>query len=237
THPRAPGLFATNALAPLVDAEIAPAVPVFGPADVAHHGTQGGANVGLFGKVPRDRVLERDEARFAALLGDVAPDAAIAKELARRPEHRLAADREEALLAIGVDAPDLEIAERPSPVEVGAVRRPAGGVGMDRGDFPARLADDRLARRSVFVGVRRASDAVLGVGLPVEIRRQLRQAAKARFALAHHTFGLLAAQQLPELAADHAHRLQQPRIGFTRSRRSERNDADRHAFGDHRPQE
>ena len=168
--------------------------------------------------MPRDGVLERDQPRFAPLLRDVAPDAAVAKELARRPEHRLAADRQEALLAIGVNAPDLEIAEWPSRVEMCAVRRPAGGVGMDRRDFPARLADDRLARRAMSLGVRRAPDAVLDVGLPVEVGRQLRQAAKARFALAHHTFGLLAAQELAELAADHAHGLQQPAIGLTRRR-------------------
>src|SRR5947208_978156 len=95
TQPRAPRLFATDAVAPRLDAEIAPAVPVLRPADVAHHGAQGGANIGLLSKVPRDGVLERDQPRFAPLLRDVAPDAAVAKELARRPEHPVAPDRPE----------------------------------------------------------------------------------------------------------------------------------------------
>src|SRR5262249_9046511 len=153
------------------------------------------------------------------------------------PEHRLAAKREEALLALRIDAAELEIAERPPRLKRRAMRGPARRIGMDRGHVPARPAEHRLARRAVRLGVRGARDTVLGGGRPIEVGRQLDQAAKTRLAFARHAFGLLAAQELAELAADDAYRLQQPRIGLARLRARERDDADRDAFAGHRTEE
>src|SRR5437016_580150 len=78
-------------------------------------------------------------------LGEFAADAAIAEEFARirtlSAEHRLAAHRQEAHFAVRVDAAHLEIAERLARLQRGAVRGPAGGVGMDRRPVPARFAE------------------------------------------------------------------------------------------------
>ena len=47
---------------------------------------------------------------------------------------------------------------------------------------------------------------------PVNVGGKLGQAAEARFALAQHRLGVLPLQELPDLAADHAHGLQQALI-------------------------
>jgi hypothetical protein len=134
-------------------------------------------------------VLQRHQALLAPALGGIAADAAIAEELAVHAEDRLAAQRTVAAHAIGVDALDLEIVEGQPRIESRAVRRPAGGVGTDRRPVPARPADHRVAHRPVFLVARGVHHAVLGVGLPVEVRGKLDQAAEALLALAQRLVG------------------------------------------------
>src|SRR5438270_2698505 len=137
----------------------------------------------------------------ASAPGDVAADAAVAEELARGAEHRLAADREKALLAVGIDAADLEITERLARMEAGAMPRPTGRVRVNGRQLPARLADHRRARRTMLLGMRSAGDAMVAVGFPIEVRGELDQAAKARFALAQRLLGALLVR---DVAADAA---------------------------------
>ena len=201
TDARAPHFFAANHVRRLVDAKVASAIPVAGLADLAHHGAQRRADVARVGEAPGDGVLERDQALVASAPGDVAADAAVAEELARGAEHRLAADREKALLAVGIDAADLEITERLARIEGGPMRCPAGGVRVNRRQLPARSSEHRRARRTMLLGMRGASHAMLAVGLPVEVRGELDQAAKARFALAQRLLGALL---VGDVAADAA---------------------------------
>ena len=108
---------------------------------------------------------------------------------------------------------------------------------MDRREFPACLADHRLARRAVLFGVRGARDAVLGVGFPVKIGRELDQVAEALLAIAHHHFGLLAAHELADLARDDRQRLHQSLVGLAGVARGQREHADGKSVGDHRREE
>src|SRR5258707_9818447 len=86
--------------------------------------------------------------------------------------------------------------------------------------------------------MRGARDAVLDIGLPVEIGRELDQAAEALFALAHHRLGLLPLHELAELACDDDDRLDQALVGQAYiARGGEREDADRAALGMHRADE
>ena len=117
------------------------------------------------------------------------------------------------------------------------MRYPAGGVRMDRGDFPACLANDRLARRAMLLSVRRAGDAVLRVGFPVEIGRELDQVAEALLAVAHHHFGLLAAHELADLACDDRQRLHQSLVGLAGVARGQREHAHDAPVGHHRREE
>src|SRR5581483_3195779 len=94
-----------------------------------------------------------------------------------------------------------EVAERLARLERCAMRRPAGRVRVDRGQLPARLAEHRRARRPMLLGVRRARHAMLGVALPVEVGRELDQAAKARLALAQRLLGFFPVR---DVAADAA---------------------------------
>jgi len=74
---------------------------------------------------------------------------------------------------------------------------------------------------------------VRGVGLPEEIRRHLRQAAEALLAFAQRLLGLLALQELSDLAAHHAYRLQQALVRLAHQRTGEAQHADRPALGEH----
>jgi hypothetical protein len=140
----------------------------------------------------------RDLALLAAPpLGDVRAHAAVADEAAAR-EHRLAADRDVALVALGVDAREAEVAERQARVADGLVRGPACGVGPDARQVPRRLADQGLRRIDppVAAAVDQLGDPVLGVGLPVEIGKHHRQAAEALLALSQLLLGFLAVRDV-----------------------------------------
>src|SRR6267142_861195 len=157
---------------PLVQPEIAAAVPVLRLADRLHHRAQRVRDALRIGEIARHRVLERKETLLAPAVRHIAADAAVAEEFAARGEHRLAADGEEPCLAIRVDAPDLEVAERLARIQRRPVRRPAGRIGMDRRYLPAGLAQHRSGGRALFLRTRGARDAVLDVGLPVEVGRE-----------------------------------------------------------------
>ena len=61
-----------------------------------------------------------------------------------------------------------------------------------------------------------AREAVLRVALPEEVARELRQAAKARFALAQLFFGVLAGEELAEEAPDRGRRVDEGLVGLAR---------------------
>src|SRR5262249_40842987 len=115
-------------------------VPVLGLADRLHHRAECAGYALRFSEMAHDSMLERDQALFAPLFGHLATDAAVADEFAPGTEHRLAGKPEKTRIAVGIDAADLEIAERLARVEQRTVRGPAGGIGMDGGQLPARLA-------------------------------------------------------------------------------------------------
>src|SRR5439155_11058858 len=115
-----------------------------------------------------------------------APDAAISGKLTLLVAYRLAADVEIVFAAIEAHPPHFEIAKRQTPIEHGAMRLPRRLVGRDVRQLPARLAHQPFARHA---GAMRGPEGVLrhamrGAGLPIEVRRQLRQRAKSRFAFA-----------------------------------------------------
>jgi hypothetical protein len=135
---------------------------------------------------------------------NVAADAAVADEAAGRVEHRLAAQRAPALDPVLVAPRDLEVAERQARVHRRAVRGPAGGVRPGRRQIPARLADlARVDHRVTLRGVLRPDDAVLGVGFPVEVARELDQAAEARLGLSHQVEGARLDRREPHQPLQH----------------------------------
>src|SRR5438132_10513202 len=154
-------------------------------------------------------------------LGDVAPDAAVAEEGARRGKARLAADREVADAAVRPGAPELEIAERRSRLEHGAQLAPPG---------LARAGDGIDVGRPVH----HLREAVLRVGLPEEVRRHLHQAAEAKLALALRFLRLFALEELADVAADDARGLHQALVGLAHRLAREIEHADDAAFGDDR---
>src|SRR5438445_253228 len=113
---------------------------------------------------------------------------------------RLPAHREIARAAVGQRPRDLEVAEWQPAVERRAMRLPAGMVGAHRRDLPRRLADQAIAdrRHRRARPVHQARQAVLRIALPEEVARELRQAAKARFALAQPLLRVLPLQELAE---------------------------------------
>src|SRR5262249_45049214 len=143
----------------------------------------------------------------AALLGDVAADAAVAEEFAVAAQARLAGDDVDLARAARVAARDLEVEERQPRGEALAVRAeragadldPAGladalaegrgraqraGADLDAGDLPEALAE---GRRRAEEGrhrpaARQPGDAVLCVGLPEPVGGKLGQAAEALLA-------------------------------------------------------
>ena len=155
-------------------------------------------------------------------LGDVAPDAAIAEEQALRVVARLAAHREVARGSVRQPARDLEVAERQPALKRCPVRLPAGLVGAHRSELPRRLAKLSIAdRRGVARAVHHAREPVLGVAFPEKVARELREAAKARLALAQRFLGVLPLQELAEQAADGAGRVDEAAVGLVRRVRRE----------------
>ena len=125
----------------------------------------------------------RQAALGAALLGDVAPDAAIADEGAVRAVVRLAGDDVHLARAALVGARDLEVEERQLLGETLEVRLERGRVDLHPRDFPEALA---IGRRVAEEGGHRAAarepgDAVLGVGLPEPVGRELGEALQPLF--------------------------------------------------------
>jgi hypothetical protein len=122
---------------------------------------------------------------FGALVrGDVLPHAVVAPERAAVVEHRLAADRQVAHDAIRIQPRKFEFAERLVSIEHRAMRRPSGRVRSEMRNLPPGLADqvargiDRLMPRSMD-GL---GHAVAGIRLPIEVGRELDQAAETLFA-------------------------------------------------------
>src|SRR5581483_3088246 len=98
---RAPGIAEAQHLV-VVGVPVAPAVPDLGLAQRPDHGAQARrAALGL-GEAARDRVLEAQQLLLALARGDVLADAAVAAELARVVEDRLAADARVAGIAFRV---------------------------------------------------------------------------------------------------------------------------------------
>src|SRR2546429_3816844 len=105
--------------------------------------------------------------------------------------------------------------------------------------LPALLADRRKGLEVDPLGPRAAHrrEAEMFVLLPIHVRRNLREAAEALLALAHHLFRLLALHELTDLAADHVYGLQQALLGFARIAAGETEHADRLSIRDDRKDE
>ena len=130
----------------------------------------------------------------ALAIGDVAADTPVAREAPRFVEHRDARNGNIAYAAVGGAAGQLKIPEREVRVHGGSVLAPGFFIGLDVRNFPARLADFRTRRRRVGepLGELLASEAMLGVGLPVDVEGELHEGAKARFARAKLLLGMAA---------------------------------------------
>ena len=126
-------------------------------------------------------------------LGDVAADAAIAEEPAPGVEAGLAADLVEPLLAV-LHAGEAEIEEPLVRGEHRAVRGPARLVGRGGRNLPARPTqlEAEVAYPDVGLAELDRAVAVLGVGLPEEIARDLGQVAEARLGVGERQRGALA---------------------------------------------
>ena len=85
-------------------------------------------------------------------------------------------------------------------------------------------------RLGVILPVHELREAVRCIGLPEKIGGELRQASKARLALAQRRLGALALEELADLAADHARGGEQPRVRLAQLRAAEAQHADRAAF-------
>src|SRR6267154_733242 len=179
--------------------------------------------------------------RFLAslALGDVPAYPAVAEETALGVEDRLAAYVGDLQLARCVEAVPLQVAERLMRFQQGAVRRPVGLGHVERGQFPAGLSDDRLRQGSEtpveIVG--NHGEAEVLVLLPIPVRRELRQVAKALFALAQHFLGLLALHELSDLRADDVDRLHQALVRLADFAAVESENADHLSFRIHRKDE
>ena len=120
----------------------------------------------------------------AALLRDVAPDAAVAEEAAVLAMAHQPGDDVHLARAARVGARDLDV-ERRLLFEVVLQRRERRRLDFHAGDFPEALAvGQRLAEEGGDrAPARQPADAVLGVGLPEPVGGELGQGAEARMIL------------------------------------------------------
>src|SRR5467141_5356477 len=142
----------------------------------------------------REVMLAAPQRQLRALaLGDVAADAAIAEEPAPGVEAGLAVDLVEPLLAV-LHAGEAEIEEPLVRGEHRAVRGPARLVGRGGRNLPARPAqlEAEVAYPDVGLAELDRAVAVLGVGLPEEIARDLGQVAEARLGVGERQLRALA---------------------------------------------
>src|SRR5258708_8294023 len=137
---------------------------------------------------PRFRLEEL--ALRAALLGDVAPDAAVAEEAALRVEARLARDDVDLARAALVAARDLEIEERQLLLEPPEVRVERARLYLDLRDLPEALAvgrpvaEERRDRRAAG----QPHAPVPGVGFPEPVAGKLGEGAEALFVFRAKSF-------------------------------------------------
>jgi hypothetical protein len=150
----------------------------------------------LHGAVDAVHRLEEPDVRPVLRLGalalsDVAADAPVAHEAPAFIEHRNPGNGNVARAAVGSWARELEIPEREMRVHCGAVPTPSVLVRLHIWDFPARLADLRAGRRRVgeAVGELLTGKAMLRVGLPVHVERELHESAEALVARAKRVLG------------------------------------------------
>src|SRR5205085_11888800 len=106
---------------------------------------------------------------------DVAPDAAVADELARGVEHRLTADARPRLeVEAMVDVAELEVAEGEVRFQERAVREPVVRRHVGVLLLPAR-APEQVLRVERAGGIRHGGEAKLRVLLPEDIRGERAQ--------------------------------------------------------------
>ena len=127
---------------------------------------------------------------FALAGGDVLAHATVAGEVTGIVVHRLAADRHPGHGTILGDPAELEVAERATRLEVGAMRGPVGLGHVEVMAFPAPLADHfqapGLDTRSRAGHPGETKFAVL---FPVQVGGQPREAPEARFAFPQRELG------------------------------------------------
>ena len=196
---------------------------------LAQHGAGRGVDVDepharAVGQVDRfcrgiHRMPEAQQTQFAPFaLGDVGGNPTITLECARAVEHGVAAHRKMMFGTVRANARELENAERQVRLERLPMRLPTRLVRRKGWCFPAALANDGVPCLA-YIGILIPGplhDAMLGVGLPVEVGGHLGQVAKARFALLESGFVLcqflehrICTQDVAQAPSQH-----RPRHGF-----------------------
>ncbi len=190
----------------LVEAEIAAAGPAFALADCAQHRSQ--PLDGVLGVRERTGhlVLEAQELLRALLRGDLPAHAPVADEPAVCRVHRLAAHAKIARAAVALRAPHQHVVVGQAGGEELAVGVPAA-FDVQAGLPPAR-ADQPRAQLRIAAGHAAAfqpREAELGVLLPVPVRGEIGEAAKARLALAQRAHRSPVFPSLAALTASFRH--------------------------------
>jgi hypothetical protein len=118
------------------------------------------------------------------LRSDVARGATVSGKSALLVEHRLAADAVVLPDPVRPDSPELEIAERQVGFQHSTVRLPARDERRPGAKIPAILANDvrKLNARSLKEPIRCEGKAQVGVLLPIPVRGNSDETAKALFA-------------------------------------------------------
>src|SRR6202007_3104757 len=124
--------------------------------------------------------------------GGVPRDAPVADEAPRFVKHRQARDGYVALAAVGGRSRELEVPERQVGIEGFPVLAPGFRVRLQVGHFPPRQTDFKPQRRRVCkaFGELLTSEAMLRIGFPVHVERELYERAKALLAVAKTYFSL-----------------------------------------------
>src|SRR5258705_360440 len=154
----------------------------------------GGARLLDRGAQVADRAAHRALHRHGVELAAAGADAGVAGEGAVVVEDRLAGEPYPARLAAGHRALHLEVAERLVALEQRAVLGPVLLGEVERRTVPALAAEVRGSFQAGALAhlARHGGEAELRVLLPVPVRGEIGQAAKARLALALRGLGLLA---------------------------------------------
>src|ERR1700722_4163429 len=166
---------------------------------------------------------------------DVQPSPAISGEHTRLIVDGRSADNVVAMLLVGTDDRELQIAKAPACVEMGLVFYPFGFGENHIGQLPVRQTDD-------FAGTKRVGSGDFGepkvtVLLPRPVAGHVDQQPEVALLFTERFKLLLLLQTPAQLAADEFHCLQRPIIRFADTSIRKRQNADNAALRSHRKYE